>query len=115
MNSGQPLRVRGRAAFRALSRTSCRARSGPVAVHFVPEDTDTPSVRVAYAVGRRVGGAVVRNRCRRRLRAIAAEIAPELPPGAYLVRAEPAAIALDFDELRERVTQSMRNASRERR
>ena len=40
---------------------------------------------VAYAVGRHVGGAVVRNRCRRRLRVIAAEASPDLAPGAYLI------------------------------
>ena len=42
--------------------------------------------RVAYAVGRRAGGAVARNRVRRRLRAAARAHAGELEPGrAYLV------------------------------
>ena len=47
--------------------------------------------RVAYAVGRRVGGAVARNRVRRRLRAATRAHAGELEPGrAYLVGARPA-------------------------
>ena len=42
--------------------------------------------RVAYAVGRRAGGAVARNRVRRRLRAATRAHAAELAPGrAYLV------------------------------
>ena len=43
--------------------------------------------RVAYAVGRGVGGAVVRNRVRRRLRAATRAHAAEFVPGhAYLDR-----------------------------
>ena len=42
--------------------------------------------RVAYAVGRRIGGAVARNQVRRRLRAATRANARELEPGrAYLV------------------------------
>jgi ribonuclease P protein component len=42
--------------------------------------------RVAYAVGRRAGGAVARNRVRRRLRAATRAHASELEPGrAYLI------------------------------
>jgi ribonuclease P protein component len=89
-----------------------------VTVHFSPVDSGvlplpgSPAVRVAYAVGRKAGGAVVRNRCRRRLRAIAAEIAPELPPGAYLVKVAPEVTGMHFEELRRRVSETMRTASR---
>ena len=42
--------------------------------------------RVAYAVGRQAGGAVARNKIRRRLRAATRAHAQELEPGrAYLV------------------------------
>ena len=42
--------------------------------------------RVAYAIGRRAGGAVARNKVRRRLRAATRAHAGELEPGrAYLV------------------------------
>ena len=44
--------------------------------------------RVAYAVGRSVGGAPVRNRVRRRLRALARTHADQLAPGWYLVGAD---------------------------
>lgn len=55
--------------------------------------------RVAYAIGRKVGGAVVRNRLRRRLRAVVAQLGPELRPGAYLVGATAEAAPLSFGEL----------------
>ena len=50
----------------------------------VGSPTEPP--RVAYAVGRRAGGAVARNKIRRRLRAATRAHAQELEPGrAYLV------------------------------
>ena len=68
-------------------------------VTFVDTSPSDPP-QVAYAIGSKVGGAVVRNRLRRRLRAIAHEAAPQLPPGAYLITAAPAAADLTFGELR---------------
>lgn len=58
--------------------------------------------RVAYAVGRPVGGAVERNRVRRRLRALMADAVggPEEPgPGDYLVSVSEGAASVDFDGL----------------
>ena len=50
----------------------------------VGSPTEPP--RVAYAVGRKAGGAVARNRVRRRLRAATRAHSAELEPGrAYLV------------------------------
>ena len=55
--------------------------------------------RVAFAIGRNVGGAVQRNRIRRRLRSALARGADQLPPGAYLFGADAAALTMDFDRL----------------
>lgn len=53
--------------------------------------------RVAYALGRKLGSAVVRNRLRRQLRAILEECATEnsalFPEGDYLVGLKPSPIA----------------------
>jgi ribonuclease P protein component len=49
--------------------------------------------RVAYAIGRRTGNAVERNRIRRRLRPIVAAHAERLLPDCqYLIGAKPAAL-----------------------
>jgi len=52
---------------------------------------------VAYALGRAVGPAVVRNRLRRQLRALLTE--SSLPPGLYLIGAQAAAAQRSRDEL----------------
>ena len=105
--------VRGRSEFLALRRTRRRARSGPVAVHYVPAPPVDGVPRISYSVPRRVGSAVDRNRCRRRLRAVAYEVAPSLPPGAYLIGVEPGIRGVSFQELRSRVIEAMERASGE--
>lgn len=93
-------RIHRQATFRALTRPDGRAQRGPVTVAFsfrAPEGASVPVV--GYAIGRRHGGAVVRNRLRRRLREAARVSGADLPPGAYLVRPAPAAAGLGFDEL----------------
>ena len=61
---------------------------------------DAPGM-AGFAVSRAVGGAVVRNRVKRRLRAILAERIGALPTGSkVVVRALPAASEASFLELR---------------
>jgi ribonuclease P protein component len=91
-------RVRRRSTFSTLA-TAPRRRRGPISVACLPGDGAVPP-RVAYAVGRRVGGAVVRNRVRRRLRASVARHRAELRPGAsYLIGAGRDAATMPFTEL----------------
>lgn len=78
---------------------------------WVPGESGTPP-RVAYAVGRSAGGAVDRNRLRRRLRAVVAGLAPELAPGAYLLAAGPEAAALDPEEMTTTVSTALAALSR---
>ncbi len=61
---------------------------------------DVGAPRVAFAVGRKVGSAVARNRLRRRLRVLWRRAEPA--GGDYLVVAAPAAAGLSFDELGDR-------------
>lgn len=95
--------IRDRRTFEALRARGIRARSGPLAATFLGE-ADGTGIRVAYAIPKRVGGAVQRNRVRRRLRAILAEVAADpahrLPPGALVVTAGPEAAHRSSDELR---------------
>jgi ribonuclease P protein component len=62
---------------------------------------ETPGhARAAVVAGRRVGPAVVRNRVKRRLRAIVRDELPQLPGGTLLVvRALPGAAAADYGQL----------------
>jgi ribonuclease P protein component len=96
--------IRERSSFRALA-TGRRRRRGVVMVTSAVVGSPTEPPRVAYAVGRHAGGAVARNKIRRRLRAATRAHARELEPGrAYLVgvvgsRAAPAPYASLSDSL----------------
>jgi ribonuclease P protein component len=68
--------------------------------------------QIAFAISRQVGGAVVRNRLRRRLRAIVSGQATSLPPGAYVVRSGPGGPLLEFDELKVAMSQALEQATR---
>jgi ribonuclease P protein component len=108
-------RVRHRSTFADLRARGVRARSGPLTVTFAPGDPAAggPRVLVAFAVPRRVGKAVVRNRLRRRLRVIFAEAdGDRAGPGAYLVSVRPEATDLSFRELSEHVHRALTETAR---
>jgi ribonuclease P protein component len=103
--------IRSRHTFVGLRHTPFRGRAGPLTVTFLQQSTWSRT-EVAYAISRRVGSAVVRNRLRRRLRAIMAEQAPLLPVGAYVVSTGPGGPELDFDELKVAMSQALEKATR---
>jgi len=130
-------RIRDQATFRALQAHGIRGRHGSIWITFLPDpvpgdpeegltvadgcrspilDAGPLPPRLAFAIGRRVGHAVERNRLRRRLRAIFADLArqdPEtLQPGAYLVGCRPGADGLTFEELREHVLRALTRINR---
>ena len=102
--------VGSRRTFAELRRSSSRGRSGPLSVSFVAH-SDWDRTQVAYAVNRKVGNAVQRNRLRRRLRAIVAERSVDLPVGAYVVRSTIGGPALEFDELKVAMSQALDQAT----
>ena len=105
----QPIRDRG--TFEALARAQA-VRRGALSVRTVGAASPGPA-RVAYTVGRRTGGAVVRNRVRRRLRAALGEHTTELRPGAaYLFGAGPETLTMPFDELVRRLGDLVTRANR---
>lgn len=68
---------------------------------------------MAYAVGRRTGGAVQRNRIRRRLRAAIRRTGDQLRPGtAYLVGAGAEVLTVPFDELAATLAELVTRAHR---
>ena len=62
--------------------------------------TDLDQTRFGLATGKRLGGAVVRNRVRRRIREALRVMAPSFQPGwDVLIIARPALVAADHDAL----------------
>ena len=83
---------------------------GRTAVVYMVKTGDAPSM-AGFAVSRAVGGAVVRNLVKRRLRAVMADALATLPPGSRGVgRALPAAADASFAELRADVTGALARA-----
>lgn len=96
---GLTWRIRDRRDFARFRTDARRCRAGLLWCSFRPDDQAVPP-RVAYAVGRAVGPAVVRNRVRRRLRALVADEARRgLPPGWYLFGARTAAATVPAAQL----------------
>jgi ribonuclease P protein component len=95
-------RIRDRSVFHRLTAEGRRARAGVLWCTFLPDPSASPP-RVAFAIGRAVGPAVVRNRSRRRLRALLTELS--WPPGWYLIGARPAIDERSFDALRRELLQ----------
>ena len=102
-------RIRSRDTFDRLRRDGIRLRVDPLWCTFLPA-ADLRSAYVAFAIGRSTGNAVVRNRLRRRLRALMA--GSDAVPGWYLIGAAPGATELTFGELATRVDELLREARR---
>ena len=107
--------IRERSTFRALAQGR-RRRRGVLMVTCAVVGSRSDPPRVAYAVGRGVGGAVVRNRVRRRLRTATRLHAAELVSGtAYLVSARAAASTSSYAELSSSLHEALRALREDRR
>jgi ribonuclease P protein component len=121
-----PLRVKSGAVQRqAMSATSLthardfarvqasgrRARSDGITVALVASEDARPT-RVGLAVGRSAGGAVVRNRIKRRLRAAWREVGPGSGYEVVL-RAGAAAATVDYQDLVKHVERAVTRATSE--
>jgi ribonuclease P protein component len=62
-------------------------------------DSSLSQAHVGYAIGRSVGGAVLRNKIRRQLREILATRESALAPGWYLIGVQPHAAKRTFAQL----------------
>lgn len=80
-------RIRSREEFTAVVRSGRRAGSATVVVHALMHRAGPPSdsARVGFIVGRSVGGAVTRNRTRRRLRHLMSERLASIPDAPLII------------------------------
>ena len=67
--------------------------------------------RVGFSVSKKVGGAVIRNLVKRRLRECMRPLLPELKPGLYVLIAHPAVTQRSFTELQASTNSMLRKLS----
>jgi len=80
------IRLTRRVDFQRLTRKGARqAMPGVVLQTMVRPESNSKVCRVGFTVSKKVGGAVQRNRAKRRLRAAAAEVIENLQPGRDIV------------------------------
>jgi len=77
------------------------------------EDGD-PTIRYGITVTRKIGNAVVRNRMKRRFRALAAELLPAhgVPGADHVLIGRSGGIERDFGLLREELRKALQKATR---
>lgn len=96
-------RVSRPADFRVAMRQGRRSGSTHTVIHVVDREGLGPA-RFGFIVAKTVGGAVVRNRVRRRLRSACRELLPTTRPGVdVVVRALPGSDSASWDTLRGEV------------
>jgi ribonuclease P protein component len=99
----RPNRLTRGAEYKAVVRGGKRC-AGTHTVAYVVKSEQTRPARFGFIVSKQVGGAVVRNTIRRRLKSVCAESLPIVQHGAdVVIRALPSAAAADYAELRAEV------------
>jgi len=106
-------RMRRSVDFERAVRQGARAGRSTVVVHLVTRTDPGPGPAVGFVVSKGVGNAVVRNRVKRRLRALASERLSTVPPGTDLVvRALGPAAEADYAGLGHDLDGALRTAGR---
>jgi len=79
-----------------------------------PREDGSPALRVGYTVTKKIGNAVVRNRMKRRLRALAAELLPiaGLAGADHVLIGRQGGIERDFALLRAELTKALGKVAR---
>ena len=105
--------LRKRADFLAANRGKRFPMPGFVLLVRSRDDGDD-SIRVGLTVTKRIGGAVVRNRMKRRLRALARELLPDggIPGADHVLIGRTSGIERDFGLLRAELAKALDKARR---
>ncbi|KZX22481.1 ribonuclease P protein component [Rathayibacter tanaceti] len=93
--------------YRTVVRRGVRS-TGPHTVTYVRRSSGADTPRFGFIVAKTVGTAVTRNTVRRRLKAVAFELVPQIDPGTeVVVRALPSSATAPWSELRAEVVAAM--------
>jgi ribonuclease P protein component len=79
-----------------------------------PRGDEDPTMRIGFTVTRKIGGAVVRNRMKRRLRVLAREVLPEagVRGADHVMIGRSGGIERDFATMREELRKALAKAAR---
>ena len=79
-----------------------------------PRDDDDPTIRLGITVTKKIGGAVVRNRMKRRLRALARDVLAEagVPGADHVLIGRSGGIERDFATMRGELVKALGKVSR---
>jgi ribonuclease P protein component len=92
-------RITSGSDYKAVVRRGVRV-VGPHTVAYLRVNSEPTPVRFGFIVAKNVGGAVVRNRVRRRMKAASFDLLPGVPAGTEIVfRALPASVGASWPEL----------------
>lgn len=105
--------ISDRAVFAKIRSEGHHVRTSDLRIRFLPQaesNPNSPAPQLAYAISRKVGNAVTRNRIRRRLRVLFANAVREHPEAvsAATVVVLPGAAHRSFAELEEQVVMLMK-------
>ena len=108
--------LRRRSDFLRVAARRCKWAAPGLVLQVAPTEpvdnvTSAPRLRIGYTASRRVGGAIQRNRAKRRLRATVARVMPmhAAPGHDYVVIARTATLTRRFEELVEDLETALRH------
>jgi|SRR5207302_1391709 len=100
--------LRGRREFALAMRRGAVASAPALTLYaFSPRARESGAPKVGVVITRKVGKAVVRNRVRRRCKAILESMLAPSDPRWYVVACRPAAATISFADLRSQLAQTM--------
>ena len=78
-----------------------------------PRDDDDPTIRVGFTVTKKIGGAVLRNRMKRRFRALARETLPDhgIPGADHVLIGRAGGIERDYASLASELKRALKKLS----
>ncbi len=94
-------RLKKRKEFAYIYKKGVKTYGQNITCYKVPSKYPTP--RIGFSVSNKVGKAVVRNKVKRRMRAIVSEIVPQIKNCNIVFVAHPSIVNLEFDQIKNEI------------